>query len=157
MAGRGSHLLTLMPDDDLKGAYPDPEAIKKDSDYTLADIYDSEEYKGKVEVSYEYDHGDSWDHAIIFLGCTDPGMWKQMHIPNELLVICLAGEGHPCAEDCGSSGGWEDLKSLFKKGRKDPEGRKDWYKQRCANGDLKGLDPYKWDIVEVNRMLTKIK
>jgi hypothetical protein len=36
-----------MPDDDLKGAYPDPEAIKKDSDYTLADIYDSEEYKGK--------------------------------------------------------------------------------------------------------------
>jgi hypothetical protein len=64
-------------------------------------------------------------NTIMVVAGTMPGMWKQIHIPDEVLVICLAGEGHPCAEDCGSPGGWEDLKSLFKKGRKDPEGRKD--------------------------------
>lgn len=55
-----------MLDDGLKGAYHDPEEIKKDSDYTLADIYGSEEYKGEVKVSYEYDHRDSWVMLIYF-------------------------------------------------------------------------------------------
>jgi len=48
------------------------------------------------------------------------------------------------------------LKKCFK-GRKDPEGLREWYKRTCANGDPKGLDPYKWDIVEVNRDLMKLK
>jgi hypothetical protein len=149
--------LTLMLDDDIKDAYPDPEKIKKDSFYTLIDIYDSEEYKGKVEVSYKYDHSDSWDYTIVFLGRTDLSMWKQIYIPDKLLVVCLRGEGHPYAEDCRSSGGWEHLKSMFKKGKKDPEARKDWYKQSCANSDPKGLDPYKWDNLDINIRLAKIK
>ncbi|KAF4629310.1 hypothetical protein G7Y89_g8843 [Cudoniella acicularis] len=154
--GRGKEILTLMWDDDMKDAYPDPDQIKKDSDYTLADIYDSDEYKGKIEVSYEYDHGDSWDHEISFLGRADPAMRRAMHIPDDLQVVCLAGEGHPCAEDAGGAGGWEDLKKTFKR-RNDPEGRKDWYKYSCANGDPKGLDPYKWDILDVNDALSQIK
>jgi len=76
----------------LKDAYPDANKIKKTSDYTLADIYDGEEYKGKVEVSYEYDHGDSWDHQIAFLGRADPSMRKSMHIPDDMEAICLGGE-----------------------------------------------------------------
>lgn len=157
MTGRGKEILTLLVDDDMKDAYPDPETIKKDCDYTLADIYDSEEYGGKVEVSYEYDHGDSWDHDITFLGHADPNLRKVMHIPDEMEAVCIGGEGHPCAEDCGSSPGWEDLKNVFKKGKKDPDGRKEWYKRMCANGDPKGLDPYKWDLLEVNDELAKIK
>jgi hypothetical protein len=146
-----------MDDDDMAFANPDPEKIKKESDYTLADIYNGEEYKGKVKVSYEYDHGDSWDHAIALLGRADPIMRRQMNIPDELQAVCLGGEGHPCAEDSGGAGGWEDLKNVFKKGKKDPEGLKEWYKTSCANGDPKGLDPYKWDIFDVNDELTKIK
>lgn len=66
-------------------------------------------------------------------------------------------QGHACAEDCGSIPGWEDLKRVFKKGAKDPDGRKGWYKTFCANGDRKGLDPYKWDILEINDELQKFK
>ena len=44
-----------------------------------------------------------------------------------------------------------------KKGKKDPEGRKEWYKKYCANGDPKGLDPYKWSVVDVNDALAEIK
>jgi len=61
-------LLSLLHDDDLEDMYSNPERIKKDSNYTLADIYDGEEYRGKIEVFYEYDHGDNWDHDITFLG-----------------------------------------------------------------------------------------
>jgi hypothetical protein len=65
-------------------------------------------------------------------------------------------QGHPCAEDCGGSGGWESLKDAFKK-KGDAEGRKKWYKQGCGNGDPKGLDPWKWDVFDVNDELAKIK
>jgi hypothetical protein len=81
-------------------------------------------------------------------------MRKAMQIPDDMPVVCLGGEGHPCAEDAGGAGGWEDLKALFKK-RGDPEGRNDWYKHSCANGDKKGLDPYKWSILDVNDGLFK--
>lgn len=65
-------------------------------------------------------------------------------------------QGHPCAEDCGGSGGWEDLKDAFKK-ESDPEGRKNWYKKFCYNGDPEGLDPYKWSILDVNDELAEIE
>jgi hypothetical protein len=158
MTGQGKDVLTLLDDDDdMAFASLDPEKIKKDTDYTLSYIYDGEEYNGKVQVSSEYDHGDSWNHDIVFLGRADSSMRRQMHIPDELQAVCLGGEGHPCAEDCGGSGGWEDLKNVFKKGKRDPEGLKTWYKTMCANGDPKGLDPYKWDIFDVNDELERIK
>jgi hypothetical protein len=46
---------------------------------------------------------------------------------------------------------------VFKKGAKDPEGKRKWYKTFCANGDPNGLDPYQWDILSVNDQLFKIK
>lgn len=155
MSVRGPEVLTLLPDDFLKDAYPDPEQIKKTADYTLADIYDAPLYKGQVVVTYEYDHGDSWEHEIRLLGRADPILRPSMLIPENMKAVCLSGEGHPCAEDCGGELGWEDLKRCFK-GKKDPEGRRDWYKYTCANGDPKGLDPFRWDILEVNRRLLKM-
>ena len=71
-------------------------------------------------------------------------------------VLCIGGEGHPCAEDCGSEPGWEDLKNAFKKPRGN-KWRREWYKTACANGDPKGLDPYKWDILEVNDQLREVE
>jgi hypothetical protein len=46
---------------------------------------------------------------------------------------------------------------MFTKKRKDPEGLKEWYMNTCANGDPNGLDPYSWDIFEVNDGLTETK
>ncbi|OCL13402.1 hypothetical protein AOQ84DRAFT_385428 [Glonium stellatum] len=151
-------LLSLVLDDEMKDAYPNPERIKKVTDYTLADIYDGELNQGKLEILYEYDHGDGWEHSIVFLGCSDPRLRQSMGIPDDMDAVCLGGEGRPCAEDCGGPPGWEDLKALFKsKTKRDPDGRRQWYKSSRANGDPKGLDPWKWDIFEVNEALARIK
>lgn len=56
-----------------------------------------------------------------------------MRNPDELEAFCVAGEGHPCAEDCGGDDRWVFLKRLFRGWKKDPEGRKAWYKEDCAN------------------------
>ena len=92
MTGRGEELLTLMDSDSGKEAYPEPERIKKTSDFTLMEIYEGEEYGGKTEVSYEYDHGDGWDHSIRFLGREDGNLRKALHIPAGMEVVCLGGE-----------------------------------------------------------------
>lgn len=157
MTGCGETLLILCIHDDLKDAYPDPDKVKQEAHYTLADIYEGPEYAGKVEVSYEYDHGDSWRHSIAFLGKADPSFRKLMQIPNDMQVICLAGEGHPCAEDSGGPGPWEELKETLKKKRGDADGMKSWYKNVCANGEKKAFDPYKWDILDVNDALAKVR
>jgi hypothetical protein len=49
------------------------------------------------------------------------------------------------------------VKTVSKNGKRDLEGLKGWHKTSCANGDPKGLDPYKWDIFDVNDELAKIK
>lgn len=143
-------MLHLTPHYGAKDDQPKPDKVKNDAEYTLADVYDSSEYGTNVLTQYEYDHGDGWDHAITFFGRADPNLRVVMRIPDELEAFCMAGEGHPCAEDCRSNDGWVFLKSLFKGRKKDPEGRKAWYKEDCANGDPTGLDPYQWDMFEVN-------
>ena len=58
------------------------------------------------------------------------------------------------AEDSGGSPGWEDLKKAFRNPRRAANrDRVEWYKYGCANGDPGGLDPYKWDILEINEAL----
>jgi len=148
----GHMLFTLQPSDTLDS---DTEFDERDeAEYTLADLYDSETYPDGVDVSYTYDHGDSWEHSIEFLGQADLNLRRAAKIPSELKVACLGGEGHPCAEDCGGAPGWENLKSIFKK-RGDPEGLKNWYKNICPNGERKGLDPWKWDMFDVNGKLSQ--
>ena len=68
------------------------EQFKQEADYTLADLYRSEEYGSKVEVTYEYDYGDSWEHRIVFVGREEPSMRKAMRIPDDLPVVCLSRE-----------------------------------------------------------------
>jgi len=150
--GHRKTLFTLQPSNTLD---IDTEFdIRDEDEYTLADLYDSETYPDGVDVSYTYDHGDSWEHSIEFLGRADRNLRRAASIPSDLTVACLGGEGHPCAEDCGGPGGWEHLKSLFKK-RGDPEGLKAWYKTDCANGEKKGLDPWSWNMFTVNGTLSE--
>ena len=48
------------------------------------------------------------------------------------------------------------MKKVFR-GGKDPEGLKEWYKTECVSGDPTGLDPHKWDLLDVNDALEEIK
>ena len=147
---------------------------KDEATYTLQDVFEKREHVGadgkklvlpdgqQIQLQYEYDMGDGWIHDITLLGRADQGLHHALtDIPpgkDAIKVLCLSGEGHPCAEDAGSGGGWEDLKAVFKKGAKaDKEGRRDWYKHYCANGDPKGLDPWRWDLLEVNDALQKVE
>jgi hypothetical protein len=97
----GPPVLNLSPDDSMADAMSDPGRYRLEQDYTLADILEHPEYKGKIDLTYEYDHGDSWGHDITVLGRADPALRGAMGgIPQK--VYCIAGEGHPCAEDVGS-------------------------------------------------------
>ncbi|KAI4212705.1 MAG: hypothetical protein LQ351_004596 [Letrouitia transgressa] len=126
--------------------------------FKLSDVLEKEEWKGKVSITYEYDMGDGWQHDITVLGRADPSLHAMLGVPEdeEVKVLCLAGEGHPCAEDCGGEPGWEDLKGAFKK-RNGDKSRREWYKTMCSNGDRKGLDPWKWSIFDVNDGLREIE
>ncbi|KAI4170591.1 MAG: hypothetical protein LQ343_004823 [Gyalolechia ehrenbergii] len=144
----------------------DEDDTEDENRWTLRDVLERKEWNGQTVASaadmhliYEYDMGDGWEHQINILGRADKGLHSALTgFPPEKAqqVLCIAGEGHPCAEDCGSEPGWEDLKNAFKKPRGDKE-QKDWYKNMCANGDKKGLDPWKWDMLDVNERLENIK
>ena len=137
--------MTISPDD-----LGDPIQNKEEKVFTLSDLYESDKSGTNIEIGYEYDFGDDWHHSVTLLGRADSNLRRVLQIPDKFEAFCMAGEGHHCAEDCGGSSGWEGLKNVFKKGRKDPEGLRSWYKNECINGDKEGLDPYKWDMLEVN-------
>lgn len=149
--------------DDLDiGIEPKPQDEGK---WTLEDVFEKREWDDvdgtklevdtHIELTYEYDMGDGWTHQITLLGRADKGLNMALGGKDAPKVLCLGGEGHPCAEDCGSEPGWENLKETFRKARGDKD-LKNWYKTQCTNGDPKGLDPYKWDILDINDQLRKI-
>ena len=150
----GPSLLTMMDDpDDIDDSLIDPEnreERKEDKEVSLADVFEDGRYKGKTRMIYEYDMGDSWEYEVFLLGRADAALGKRMGIAQK--IVCVAGEGHGCAEDCGGATGWEGLKEAFAKPKGDKE-LKDWYKYMCTNGDKKGLDPWKWDILKINETL----
>ena len=150
----GRLLLTLVAEPDHSLMEPEEgEDLKAESDVSLADVFEKDPYKDSTSIMYEYDMGDSWEHEIVLVGRADGALGKRMGI--EQRIVCVAGEGHGCAEDCGSVPGWEDLKATFAK-RGGDKFLKDWYKNTCANGDAKGLDPWKWDICKINEELSEV-
>lgn len=82
-------------------------------------------------------------------------MNEQLFAKKRPILTCLSGQGHPAAEDCGGSGGWGHLKECFQKPETDSDNRQKWFKTACMNGNRKGLDPWKWDMREVNKQLEK--
>jgi hypothetical protein len=51
--------------------------VQAATEYSLKDVYDSDEYGDKIEVLYEYDMGDGWEHNILFLGKERSGLWGR--------------------------------------------------------------------------------
>lgn len=89
-----------------------------------------------IDVVYEYDLGDGWEHNIEFIGIAGRDHEEALYplgVKEGQHSFCIDGEGHPCAEDCGGKFGWEEMKV-----------------RKVADGTL---DPYHWDIIWVNRRL----
>lgn len=140
----GKALLYLEADSEYIGFHEEIDAkTKEESKFSLADILEDKEYNGRTTLTYEYDMGDGWEHEISVLGRADSHLGDALGV-NEFnqKILCISGEGHGCAEDCGGPPGWENLKDTFKKARGGDKDLKDWYKNMCLNGDKKGLDPY---------------
>lgn len=83
-----------------------------------------------VRIVYEYDMGDGWEHEIELVGTYD----EDIDPPG---LLCLAGGGHPCQEDCGGPYGWKELKEKFE-----------------ADDDF---DAEEWDMDAVNQELVRLR
>jgi hypothetical protein len=105
---------------------------------------------GTVAVT-SYDFGDCWTHAITVIGLTG----------HSTTFSCIAGEGHPCAEDAGGFSDWKELVEAYRMARSDEEQRekKEWLETRCSNQDRQGLAGERikqWDKRLVNRTLAQV-
>jgi hypothetical protein len=96
----------------------------------------------KARFIYEYDLGDSWQHNIL--------VEKILHPERELEhPVCLAGRRSRPPEDCGGIGGYYHfLKVIRDPKHPDHEGMLEW-----AGGEF---DPERFDMEEINRLLSKI-
>lgn len=132
-------------------------SLKKMGNLTIRDVFEDDGHRGEVLV-WQYDSGDGWDHEVHLMGVEDVSLRTTLGVPQDSVVACLSGKGHPCAEDVGGTGRWAELKRMFANpARPDPENQKRWYKVDCVNGDPKGPNPYVWDMAKVNAELRKMK
>jgi hypothetical protein len=128
-----------------------PQTPEKRSDkLKLYEILEDTRYRGS-DLEYEYDFGDCWTHAITVTGRTN----------HSTTFSCIAGEGHPCAEDAGGFLGWKELVEAYRTARPNEEQRekKQWFETRCSNQDRQGLAGERikqWDKRLVNRILTQV-
>jgi hypothetical protein len=114
-------------DDVYSGMQSHPQTPEKRSDkLKLYEILEDARYRGSG-LEYEYDFGDGWTHAITVIGRTN----------HSTTFFCIAGEGHPCAEDAGGFVGWKELVEAYRAARPDKEQRekKEWFETQCSNQD----------------------
>ncbi len=95
--------------------------------------------KEKQKLTYEYDFGDGWEH-IIALEKILP-VDKNKHYP-----ICIDGARSCPPEDCGGTGGYEDLLEIIKNpGHKEYDSMIEWLGSK--------FDSEQFDINEINKLL----
>lgn len=106
-----------------------------------------------ADLRYEYDFGDRWEKDCVVLGRAPFGQF-----------CCVDGEGHPVAEDVGSSDGWAKLKVAYRKpaNRRSKEEREkiEWFQYQASNADPLGLEGERvrlWDKTKVNKELREMK
>jgi len=90
-------LLELVTEDSLADAFEEDPKMQLMTDYSLRDVYDREEYRDKIEVLYEYDMGDGWEHQVLFLGKESAGLRMAIAGPGRAgrrdgRAVCLGGE-----------------------------------------------------------------
>lgn len=94
----------------------------------------------KAKIRYEYDFGDDWVHDI---------MVEKIMVPEDPLVVpvCLGGKRACPPEDCGGTGGYEDmLEALDYPAHPRHEEFFEW-----LGG---GWDPEEFNLEDVNARLT---
>ena len=98
-------------------------------------------------VHYQYDFGDSWEHAIIL----------QKVIPAESKVAyprCIAGENACPPEDCGGFPGYDRLCKIMKQPKhKEHKEMLEWLGLTSA----KEFNPKAFDIAEANARLKRLQ
>ena len=85
---------------------------------------------------YEYDFGDSWDHAIFVEESVKPARGLKH-------AVCLDGENACPPEDCGGVYGYTDLLQVLA----DPDHEEHESMMEWAGGPI---DPTSFDLVAVN-------
>jgi hypothetical protein len=147
MGWTNSHLHQFLTRD---ACYSDPRINREmltgpdgDRDETKATLMQIAPTEGE-EFGYEYDFGDSWEHAIkvekIFPHASDAST----------IALCLDGARACPPEDCGGFSGYADLLKILKN-RKHPEHKamKEW-----IGGDF---DAESFDLANINTWLRKFK
>jgi Plasmid pRiA4b ORF-3-like protein len=116
----------------------------------LSKVFDDAKYRG-ANLDYEYDFGDYWLHEIKVLG--------RGELTNRF--VCLSGEGHGVAEDCGGHRGWNELLEAYR--ATNPSGQqlelREWFEESASNADPRGLGngrDREWSIEEANGRLLQM-
>lgn len=93
----------------------------------------------------EYDYGDGWEVEVIL-----EGVFEDKELPGRELPRVLEGEGYGIIEDCGGTGGLEQLARAFQQ-RCGPE-----YERYCAWLGRDDLDLSAFDRDDMNFRLKKV-
>lgn len=121
----------------------DPELLDRDDvadaiDIKLSSIFD----KPKMQIQYEYDFGDGWEHELVLEKILD---MNSIH----LFSVCIDGEFNCPPEDCGGLHGfYENLEILKNKKHPEYHDTKEWM------GDYNPLD---FDLQSINENLRNYK
>ena len=105
-----------------KYTYPQMQSMAKATDETSKAKLDALLDKLGVLGMLEYDYGDGWEVEI-----TLESVLEDKELPGRELPRVLAGEGYGIIEDCGGTGGLEQLAAAFRqKSGDDYENYREW-------------------------------
>lgn len=116
-------------------------------------VFDASAYKMRAilqgcqgeKLTLEYDYGDGWEVDI-----TLESVLEDKELPGRELPRVLAGEGYGIIEDCGGTGGLEQLAAAFQqKGGDDYENYRKWLGRD-------ELDLTAFDLNDMNLRLKKV-
>jgi hypothetical protein len=97
------------------------------------------------KLSLQYDYGDGWEVKLVL-----EQIIEDKELPGKELPRVLAGEGYGIIEDCGGTGGLEDIAKAFKK----KKGKQyNQYRQWLGTDEL---DLNTFDIDDMNFRLKKV-
>ena len=116
--------------------YEATDEVVADQRYSLRDIYEMPELKGKARIVYTYDSNNDWQHDFALIGRACPDMCAQMGQPEGPYVSCLGGEGVLNMKELESMSDSADSE------------------ERAASRKVK--KPSKWDRLAVNDKLADV-
>ena len=137
------HLFGFYIDKNIFISIPDPTApffnCLNAKRKKLNEYFEREEDKTR----YLYDFGDSWEYEI--------KLKKILSVDQRMKhPVCIKGERGCPPEDCGGTGGYEDLLEIIM----DPE-HEEYEEKTCWLGD--NFDTEGFDIDVINAILKKVK